>query len=455
VHFVGVAGSGMAGIAYVAHKSGIRVSGSDLHVSSYVEPLLAAGAEVVIGHSAANLTDGDIELVVASSAVPSTNPELICAHERGIEVWPRARMLAYLGQDHEVLAVSGTHGKTTTSAMLATALIELGADPSFLIGGVVNSLNTSAHLATGAYIVMEADESDASFTWLNPNVAIVTNIEADHMDHFESLEEIEHSFLAFLDKLDPAGIAIVCADSPGLKELAQQSDKPFITYGSRIDADVRLVLEPRPQVVFADGSRFDLTVPASPGIHNLLNATAVMAALDWLGFDRQESVQSLRNFSGVHRRFDCIGAAAGVQVIDDYGHHPTEVSATLAAARQQSFEQVHLLFQPHRYTRTQAFIHEFARAFDDADTITLMEIYTAGETAITGIDSNRLLRAIKEHKPTTRVRLISQRHDVAQAMAELAQPGSVIITMGAGDVTYLAPEILDELQLKEGRSEPV
>ena len=448
VHFVGVAGSGMAGLAYVAHKSGLIVSGSDLRESSYVQALLREDVKVVFEHKEANVADPAIELVVASTAIPSTNPEIIAAHERGIPVWHRAQMLAWLGRDHQMLAVAGTHGKTTTSAMLATALVELGADPSFLIGGVLNAYESSAHYTPEGFMVVEADESDSSFVELDPHVAIITNIEADHMDHFKSLEDIKGSFLAFLGKLDPAGVAVVCAESPGLIELARKSGKTLVSYGLGEAADVRL--DPASQeVCFADGERVPIALMKSPGLHNLLNATAVLATLDWLGLDRRAAAAAVSTYEGAHRRFDFIGKANGVLVIDDYAHHPTEIDATLGAAKDLDFTSVHLLFQPHRFTRTQAFLTEFATAFDHATTITLMPIYTAGEAPIPGIDSNRMLKAIKQHKPEAQLRLISERKKLAQAMADLAEPGSVIITMGAGDVTNLAPEILAKLKNRE------
>jgi len=299
-------------------------------------------------------------------------------------------------------------------------------------------------------MVVEADESDSSFVELDPHLAIITNIEADHMDHFKSLDDIKQSFLAFLEKLDPEGLAIVCAESPGLLELAQKSGKPMLSYGLGQTADVRLD-SGTSEVCFADGERVKITLKKSPGLHNLLNATAVLAALDWLGFSRQEAGKAISTYEGTHRRFDHIGKANGVLVVDDYAHHPTEISATLEAAIGLGFTSVHLLFQPHRFTRTQAFLSEFASAFDNATTITLMPIYTAGEAPIPGIDSSRMLKAIKQHKPKAQLRLIDERGKIAEAMADLAEPGSVIITMGAGDVTDLAPEILAELERRDRR----
>lgn len=445
IHFVGVAGSGMAGLAYVAHKSGLKVSGSDLHKSRYVQALLQEEVELIFEHKAANVADPSLELIVTSTAIPSTNPEIIAAHERDIPVWPRARMLSWLGRNHEVLAVAGTHGKTTTSSMLATALMELKADPSFLIGGVLNAYDTSARYAQGGYMVVEADESDASFVELNPKLAIITNIEADHMDHYESLDEIKKSFLAFLDKLDCEGIAVICADSPGLVEIAEQSGKHYLSYGTSKKAHLHLDPE-KSEVTFANGEKVFLSLARSPGVHNLLNATAVLATLDWLGFDREESAAAISTFMGAQRRFDIIGKAGSVTVVDDYAHHPTEVDATLKAAQSLNYSAVHLLFQPHRFSRTQAFLTEFSQAFDEATTVTLMPVFTAGETPIPGIDSDRMLRAIKQHNPSARLRLIQERDQVVQAMVDLAEPESLIITMGAGDITCLAPEILAELK---------
>jgi UDP-N-acetylmuramate--alanine ligase len=471
VHFIGIGGSGMSGIALVAQAAGIQVSGSDLKQSEYMQALLRAGLDISVPHNAANVADPDIEVVVVSTAIPDDNPELVAARQRGLTFWPRARMLAYLGRQRQTLAVAGTHGKTTTSAMLASALVHLGADPTLLIGGVVEEFDSTAKVGDGSYFVVEADESDGSFVWLDPSVAIITNIEADHMDHYKSIDEVHVAFTAFLAKLDPAGVAVVCADSPELLSLAEKTGHDLLTYGLAADAQVRC--EPGGggadaggiagvaggrnaedgssfAVAFPDGQRVSLRLEHSPGLHNMVNATAVMATLDYLGFEREAAARAVSGFRGVHRRFQIKGVAKGVTVVDDYGHHPTEVAATLKAASELGYNRVHVLFQPHRYTRTQAFVEEFGAAFDHADTITLMEIYSAGEEPIAGIDSALLLAAVQAHDPQANIRLLSQRFEVAAAMAAAAAPGDLIITMGAGDVTNLGPEILQILNTDQG-----
>jgi UDP-N-acetylmuramate--alanine ligase len=451
VHFIGIGGSGMSGIALVAHERGIKVTGSDLKESRYMRSLLRADVQVTVGHDAINVSDPSIDVVVVSSAIPAKNPEYRAAVERGLEIWPRARMLAYLSEGRQTLAVAGTHGKTTTSSMLATALDRLGADPTFLIGGVVDGYDSTARAGEGDFFVVEADESDGSFTWLDPTLAIVTNVEEDHLDHYTSLDEILVAFGSFLDKLMPDGVVIIWSGSPQLVELAARSGRRVCSYGLEEGCSVRC--EPKGvrdfDVIFADGRRCALSLFASPGVHNMLNATAVMAALDALGFDRDAAALAISAFSGVRRRFDFIGEVGCITVIDDYGHHPTEVAATLKAASELGYRRVHVLFQPHRYTRTRALAGEFARAFDDADTISFMEIYSAGEAPIPGINSDALAEAVTEHNPAADVRVIKHRTDVPEAMAAIAEPGDLIITMGAGDVTVLAPLILEALERQD------
>jgi UDP-N-acetylmuramate--alanine ligase len=441
----------MSGIALVAHERGLKVTGSDLKESRYMRSLLRADVQVTVGHGPENVEDSAIDVVVVSSAVPANNPEYRAAVDKGLEIWPRARMLAYLSRGYQTLAVAGTHGKTTTSSMLACALDTLGADPTFLVGGVVDGYDSTARAGKGNFFVVEADESDGSFTWLDPTLAIVTNIEADHLDHYAGIDEIRSAFGSFLGKLTPDGTLIACGDCPGLVELANASGRKLITYG--VTGNPSLRCEPKGvcecDIVFADGQRCSLKLSASPGIHNMLNATAVMAALDVLGFDRDASAAAIAAFSGVRRRFDFIGTAAGITVIDDYGHHPTELASTLKAASGLGYRKVHVLFQPHRYTRTRALLEGFSRAFEDADTISFMDIYSAGETPIPGINGETLVEAVRKHNPAADVRFIKHRGEVPDAMAARAEEGDLIITMGAGDVTVLAPLILEALQQRE------
>jgi UDP-N-acetylmuramate--alanine ligase len=451
VHFIGIGGSGMSGIALVAHERGLKVTGSDLKESRYMRSLLRANVQVTVGHDAANVADPSIDVVVVSSAIPERNPEYRAAIERGLEIWPRARMLAYLSQGRQTLAVAGTHGKTTTSSMLATALDRLGADPTFLIGGVVDGYDSTARAGKGDFFVVEADESDGSFTWLDPALAIVTNVEADHLDHYAGLDEIRAAFGSFLDQVLVDGTLVVWDGSPDLVELAANSGRKVYRYGLGQTSFLRC--EPKGvgefDVVFSDGQRCSLRLASSPGVHNMLNATAVMATLDILGFDRDAAASAISAFSGVRRRFDLIGKAAGITVIDDYGHHPTEVASTLKAASELGYRQVHVLFQPHRYTRTRALLDEFARAFDDADTVTFMDVYSAGEAPIPGVNSAALVEAVLAYDPTTNVRAIRHRIDIPETMAASAEAGDLIITMGAGDVTVLAPLILAAIRQRE------
>jgi UDP-N-acetylmuramate--alanine ligase len=413
--------------------------------------LLRAGVPVTVGHSAEHVADPNIDVVVVSSAIPEKNVEYQAAVERGLEIWPRARMLAYLCEGYRTLAVTGTHGKTTTSSMLATTLDRLGLKPTFLVGGVVNGYDSTAQPGTGDFFVVEADESDGSFVWLDPDLAIVTNIEEDHLDHYSGIAEIKDAFGSFLSKVIPSGTLVVCGDNPGLVELAERSGRRVVVYGSTDGFAAHYERTGRSSfdVVFADGQRCSLSLSAAPGIHNMLNATAVMVALDACGIKRDEAAAALSQFGGVRRRFELIGQASGVTVVDDYGHHPTEIAATLKAASEFGYRGVHVLFQPHRYTRTQALFDEFARAFDDADTISFMEIYSAGEAPIPGVNSESLAEAVRVYDPTAQVRAIRHRTDAVEAMVAAASEGDLIITMGAGDITVLAPLILEALEQRE------
>jgi len=454
-HFIGVGGAGMSGIARVLHDRGVKVTGSDLRLSRYAAALQEAGVTVHIGHDAGNL--GDAELVVVSTAIPQTNPELVEAKRRGLDIWPRARMLAELAGDLKTVAVAGTHGKTTTSSMTAAALIACGLDPTFLIGGEINDVGSNARCGTGQYYVVEADESDGSFLLLDPYCAIVTNIEADHLDHYGSLAEIVATFVEFLARLRPDGVAVLCADDPILPGLAAACPARVVTYGRAADADVRMTRF-RPE---EGGTRFELAFPDGttvegativPGEHMALNATGVLAAAWALGLDVRQAAEGVAAFGGVKRRFEAVGSHAGVDVVDDYAHHPTEVRATLAAAKSGGRRRVWAIFQPHRYSRTAALGDEFGAAFDDADRVVLMDVYSAGEAPIPGISGKTVLDALLRHSPRKRVAYFPHRADVAGYVAAGVRAGDLVMTMGAGDVTTMGPEVVRELVTRGPRS---
>ena len=447
-HFIGVGGAGMSGIARVLHDRGVVITGSDLRSSRYSTALQNAGMTVHIGHDAANV--GDPEVVVVSTAIPRTNPELVEARRRDIPVWPRARMLAELAGERLTVAVAGTHGKTTTSSMAAAALIEAGADPTFLIGGELTDVGSNARCGDGPHFVVEADESDGSFLYLDPYCAIVTNIEADHLDHYGSLEEIVDIFREFLSRVHVDGVAVLCADDDRLMTLAPKVPARVVTYGRADTADVRLTS----YAATADGGAFTVALPDGttvscstriPGVHMALNATGVLAAAWALGIDVESAARGIASFGGVKRRFEHVGVIGDVSVVDDYAHHPTEVRATLAAARTATAGARWVVFQPHRYSRTAAFARDFGAAFDDADHVVILDVYSAGEAPVPGVSGKTVVDAILRHRPRTRLAYFPHRGDVAQYVADRARPGDLVMTMGAGDVTALGPEIVRAL----------
>ena len=445
IHFIGIAGSGMSGLALVASAQGHRVSGSDRAHSRYLEAVLASGATVSLEQGAENISD-DIDIVVASAAIKDDNEELAAAKARGFEVWHRARMLGWLGQSQRTLAVCGTHGKTTTSSMLATTLEGLGADPSFVIGGVLAGYNATAKMGSGPDYVVEADESDGSFVMLDPKLIIATNIDLDHLDYFASIDEINEAFAQFFALLPDDGLLIYCADDPGLTRVALASGKNMVSYGFAANADYRCEsIDGQLFNVYCAKGMLTLMLPNSPGTHNMQNATAVLAAVTELGHDTARAAAELGHFAGVGRRFELIGEVDGVQVVDDYGHHPTEVKATLAAARARGYHHVHLLFQPHRYTRTFRLFDQFVDAFNDVDTLTMLDLYSAGEDPINGVSSQALIDAINTKYPERDAYLVAK-DNAAQYMAALASPGDIVLTLGAGDVTNIAPQIVEALR---------
>ncbi|MCE5191744.1 MAG: UDP-N-acetylmuramate--L-alanine ligase [Actinomycetia bacterium] len=454
-HFIGVGGAGMSGIARVLHERGVVVTGSDLKDSRYARSLAEAGVKVTIGHSAENL--GDPEVVVVSSAIQESNPELAEARRRGIDVWPRAKMLAHVGRGSLTLAVAGTHGKTTTSSMLATTLAGMGLDPTFLIGGELNDIGANARRGSGDYYVVEADESDGSFLYLDSHLAIVTNIEADHLDHYSGIDDVVATFGTFIGNIAEEGAAVVCADDERLPTLAREHARGrVVTYGSVTTADVRcdsLLRDGaghRFEVCLPDGSRHAARIGV-PGVHMVLNATGVLAAIWALGLDVASAIEPLAAFTGVHRRFETVGVIDGVTVVDDYAHHPTEVKATLAAAKSSGFGRVWVVFQPHRYSRTAALGDDFGEAFSDADRVVLMDVYSAGEAPIPGVSGKTVLDALLVERPRADVAYFPHRGDVAGYLGSRVRSGDLVMTMGAGDVTALAGELVRELESRAGK----
>ena len=459
VHFIGVGGVGMSGIARVAHDQGMQVSGSDIKESRYTKQLREAGITVFIGQKAENIPEGD-PVVVISTAILENNPELIEARRRGLEIWHRAQMLAHLGVGLDTLAVAGTHGKTTTSSMLASALDALGADPTFLIGGIVRAYGTNAHSGTGDHYVVEADESDKSFTYLSPKAVLVTNIEADHLDHYKDLDEIYDKFHDFMGLVPEDGVIVACGDEPHVVEIARSEGRRMYTYGFNEGCDVRITsYEPhgigsRYTAVMPDGTQVEGAIKQNPGRHNVLNATGVVTLLWALGFDAAKVAQALSGFAGVRRRFDLVGEVGGVTVVDDYAHHPTEIAATISAAAGLGYKHVHVLFQPHRYSRAPLFtlvLHdEFGAAFDKADSVTFMDVYPAGEAPVPGVSGKTFLNIVLEHEGHPQADFVAHRVDVVPHLMDKLQPGDLVITMGAGDVTAMGPQIIDALLKARG-----
>jgi UDP-N-acetylmuramate--alanine ligase len=448
VHFIGIGGSGMSGIAKVMAARGALVSGSDIQDSGTLEALRAFGITVFVGHDPANI--GEAELVVTSSAIGSSNPELAAAMSSGKTILGRAEALSRLLIGKRSIAVAGTHGKTTTTSMLTVALQSCGLDPSFAIGASIRNSGTNAHDGSGDIFVVEADESDGSFTSYNPYGAIITNIELDHVDNFKDLASIDSLFDQFLETISSQ--LVLCNDDLGVKRLLERSrgalkSLEVTTYGTGGDPDLhldRIFLGPREskaRLVLRGRVLGELNL-AIPGAHNLLNAAAAIAMGEQLGAPIAQLLSGLSNFSGARRRFEIRGSTNGVTVIDDYGHHPTEIRATLDTARNFAGSgKVLVVFQPHRFSRTRAFAGEFAEALQKADHTYLLEVYPAGEKALPGVSS----LSISAKMPKELVTYEPSMLEVISKIVKAASPGDVIITLGAGDVSSLAPLIVENL----------
>ncbi len=448
IHFVGVGGIGMSGIAEVLLNLGYQVSGSDLRESDATRRLAALGGRIHCGHAASQVADADV--VVTSSAVPRGNPEVVEARRRQVPVIPRAEMLAELMRLKHGVAIAGSHGKTTTTSMAAHLLAFAGLDPTAVVGGKVNGFGSNAKLGKGDTMVVEADESDGSFLHIPPTIAVVTNIDPEHLDHWRTPEALRRGFLDFVNRVPFYGLAILCVDHPTVRSLLPEVEKRYVTYGESPAADYRAVgIE-----VSGPAVSFDVLRRGEPlgrfrvhmvGRHNALNALAALALGDEMGIPPATVREGLDSFQGVQRRFTVRGEAGGVTVVDDYGHHPAEIRATLRGAREAYGRRVVCLFQPHRYTRTRDLRADFAAAFDDADVLLLTEIYAAGEPPIPGVDGADLAEAIRArgHRDVT---FVPDRAALARAARERVRRGDLVLTLGAGDVTAVGPELLALLE---------
>ena len=454
VHFVGIGGMGMCGIAEVLANMGYRVSGSDSTASEITRHLESVGCQVRYGHRADNL--GEADVVVVSNAIKGYNPEVEAARARQIPVIPRAEMLGELMRMKFGVAVAGAHGKTTTTTMIAAVLMSAGFDPTAVIGGRVNSLGlANARWGKSEYLVAEADESDGSFLKLAPTVAVVTNMDAEHLDHYGTLDNIKRAFVDFINRIPFYGLAVLCTDNAVVQSIVPEVQKRFVTYGIGNQAQYRARniryqgLETR-YVAWRGAEELGEVVLSMPGAHNVLNSLAVLAVCEHVGVPFAGAAQALSSFEGIQRRFTVRGEVGGITIVDDFGHHPAEVRATLSGAR-QGFpgRRIVAAFQPHRYTRTRDQFEAFAGAFADCDALVVSDVFAAGEEPIAGATSASLVKAI-EKAGHRQVKHVARREDVAPYLAQLCERGDMVITLGAGDIQLTCNELIE---LLEGRGE--
>ena len=447
VHFVGIGGIGMSGIAEVLLNLGYEVTGSDLRDGPATQRLTGLGAQVQIGHGAENVEGAHV--VVTSSAVRGDNPEVVAANERGIPVIPRAEMLAELMRLKHGLAIAGSHGKTTTTSMLAHCLAAGSLDPTVVVGGRLNSLGSNAKLGDGDYLVAEADESDGTFLKLSPTIAVVTNIDPEHLDHYGDFDTLRQAFVDFINKVPFYGAAVICLDHPVIQQIIPRIHKRYITYGLSSQAEVHAV-----DLKF-DGGASQFTVMhhdrwlgtielQMPGRYNVLNALAAVAASLEVDIPFKIIRRALEGFDGVSRRFTVLGSVGGVTVIDDYGHHPVEIRSTLQAAREGFGRRVISVFQPHRYSRVAALHDEFMSAFNDTDVLVVTDIYAAGEPPMEGVTGEGLYRGLREHGHKNAV-FLPEREQIVAYLRDTVNKGDIVITLGAGDVNRVGEELLATL----------
>jgi UDP-N-acetylmuramate--alanine ligase len=459
VHFIGIGGIGMSGIAEVLHNLGYRVQGSDQSDSANVQRLREKGIACFVGHSAGNL--GEAEVVVVSTAIKKSNPELQAARERVLPVVRRAEMLAELMRFRQAVAIGGTHGKTTTTSMVATLLDAGGLDPTVVNGGIINAYGTNARMGAGEWMVVEADESDGSFLKLPADIAVVTNIDPEHLDHYGTFDKVREAFRQFVENVPFYGFGVMCTDHPEVQALVGRiEDRRIITYGENAQADVRF----ENHRMDGASSTFDVVIRnrkaggetrigglvlPMPGRHNVSNATAAIAVAHELGIGADAIRKGLSSFGGVKRRFTRTGAWNGVEIFDDYGHHPVEIKAVLKAARESTAGRVIAIAQPHRFTRLRDLFDEFSACFNDADTVLVAPVYAAGEEPIDGVSSEKLVRRIRTggHRDA---RGIAEPAAIAPLVRELARPGDFVVFLGAGSITQWAYALPGELAALTG-----
>jgi UDP-N-acetylmuramate--alanine ligase len=453
IHFVGIGGIGMSGIAEVLHNLGYAISGSDSRESETTRRLASLGIRVAVGHRSENV--GEADVVVRSSAVGPDNVELAAARQRLTPVIQRAEMLAELMRMKYGVAVAGTHGKTTTTSMVAAVLARGGLDPTMVIGGRLNALGSNAKLGRGDFLVAEADESDGSFLKLSPTIAVVTTIDAEHLDYYRDLAHIRETFLEFINKVPFYGLAVLCLDQENIQSLLPRAEKRFVTYGLRTQADllaqdVTLTgMSSQFQAVWKKRPLGRLTLKV-PGLHNVYNALAATAVGLDLEIDFDTIREGLLDFTGVDRRFQMRGEAGGILVVDDYAHHPVEIRATLDAAKAGFGRNLIAVFQPHRYSRTQALLGDFFTAFYQADRLFVTDVYPAGEAPIPGVSGRQIADGVAEHGHRS-VTYVPVKEELTEAVLAVAQPGDLVITLGAGDIWRTAEEVVRRLaERKDG-----
>lgn len=456
VHMVGIGGSGMNGIAEVLINMGFDVTGSDMAAGTAVKRLKHLGAQVFIGHGEDNL--GDADVLVKSTAIPDDNPELLAARERSIPIIPRAEMLAELMRLRTGIAVAGTHGKTTTTSLLATIFTEAGLDPTIIIGGKLNTFGSNARLGEGEYLIAEADESDGSFLCLAPIMTIVTNVDKDHMDFYPDQAAIDWAFTKFMNSIPFYGMNVICGDDPGVQRLLPAIKRPCLTYGigakNRLRGEIVSTALRSLFKVYLDGEFWGEASVAHPGMHNVLNSLATIGVAIEAGLPKQAILRGLENFGGVGRRFERKGEEKGVLVVDDYGHHPAEIRVTMETAKTcYPDRRLVVAFQPHRFTRTQALFGEFCKVFDPADLLLLTEIYPASESPIPGVNGQNLAQGIRQVS-NVNVNFYQGLDTLEQDLPNVLKPGDLLITLGAGSIWQVGENYLQAMgQTKDGEEE--